>query len=269
LRAKATVIALLLLLAVIGVSSSRQVAAETRTVEFPREYDSWHLTTYPYWYVIGDSVNGTREIDITKVNKADIHLELEYNTASDTWPHVFDVSLNGISVGTFSVKGLDGYKIDRTVSFAPIDTHGSVEIRYKLAQCAAYSGVIIIANGSSTLALSDGPPKTKKELTLQALGNLEELRDSVKGSGIDQGPKHSLLSKLDRAIAKVDQALVYIDKGNEQKANKKLSLAVNSIVSFVKAVDSFSERMAPYGEGWRVDAGVIIGLIETAIETPL
>jgi len=273
LQMRAAVIVFLFALAVLGVSSSRQVAAESRTVPFPlgTDVDYWNLGEhYPYWIMVGDSVSGTRSIDITEINEAEIHLELSVNEASNTVPHVFEVSLNSQVVGEFSVRKSDGPSITTVISFGPIDTHGSLEIQYKLVQCGLYSGIVIIAEGSSTLTLSDGlAPKTKKDFALQALGKLEDLRNSVDQSDIDQGPKRSLLSKLDRAIAKVDQAIDCINNGNEQKADNKLGTARNSVLSFIKAVKAFSDRIAPYGVGWQDDANRIIELIETAIETPL
>jgi len=212
-----------------------------------------------------------RPIDITDIRAAQIHLELEYNEASNTNPHEFEVRLNGEWVGTFTVTKNDGDKKDASIGpFGPIETNGLVEIEYRLLACGAWSGVIIKADDSSEITLRDGlPPETKKDFTLRALGKLEKLYDGVDQADIDQGRRRSLLSKLDSAIVKLDKALDYINEGDEEKANSKLRTAKNSVLSFVKAVDAFSERIAPYSEAWREDAGTIMMLIETAIEIPI
>jgi len=267
LRARATVTVLLLMLAVAGVLSSRpQVNAEireSRRVPFPlRDDDSWNLGNhYPYWIVSGDSVTGTRPIDITEINTVTICLNVTYNSVQSI-PHIFEVSLNNNPVGEFYVYGGLGLKTE-IISFNPINTNGYVVIQYKLKSCAALSGIVMEDTGSSNVTLSDGyPPTTKREFTLKALDKLNKLRASVDLSDIDKGPKHSLLNKLDRAISKVDQALFYIEKGNEEKANNRLRIAL-------RAVDDFSERVAPYSEAWRSDAEEIMMLIETAIQTPI
>jgi len=270
LRKIAAVFVLLLVLTVIGVTSSRQVAGEFRIVSFPLEDDSWNVKWNPVWSVEGDNVTGTREINITDIIKVEISLKLEANTASDAKPHVFEVSLNSKPVGTFNVGKSMGLEIKTTLEFDPIETNGLVLITYELIDVDG-GGLIMKADGSSTITLSDGlAPKTKKDFALRALRELKELRENVDQSGIDQGPKRSLLSKLDRAIAKMDQALVYIDKGDEQKANNKLRTAKNSVGSFVRALDAFSERITPqYSEYWENEARKIINLIEKAIETPI
>jgi len=270
LRTTAAIIVLLLVLAV-GILNSCQVAGEFRIVSFPLEDDSWNVKWFPVWSAEGDNVTGTREIDITDIVKVEISLKLEANTASDVRPHVFEVSLDGKPVGRFNVGESMGLEIKKTLEFDPIETNGLVLITYELIDVDG-GGIIMKADGSSTITLSDGSapsPKTKRDFALQALRELKELRESVDQSGIDQGPERSLLSKLDRAIVKLDQALDYIDKGDEQRANNRLRTAKNLVVSFVKAVDAFSERIAPYGEAWQEDAKIIIELIEKAIQTPI
>jgi len=269
LRIGALVIVFLLALA-IGVSNSSQVVADTVEFQFPLEDDSWSVTYLPVWSVVGDSVTGNRPIDITGINKVEIHLKLEANTASNQQPHVFDVSLNGKVVGNFRVGRAMGLDIVATIDCPePVETQDSVVIEYKLVDVDS-GGIVMMADGSSTIRLSNGlAPQTKKDFALKALGKLEKLRDSVDQSDIDQGPKRSLLSKLDRAIAKMDQALAKIDQGDEQRANNKLRVAKNSVLSFIKAVDAFSERIAPYGEAWQHDAKTIVELIQRAIETPI
>jgi len=272
LRARATVIALLLLLAVVGVSSSRQVAADTQeswTGPFPldRPYltyypDDWNLARYPNWTEIGDEVTGTREISITKISIIDIDLKLSWNTASDMIGRqfVFEVSLNGIVVGYLDIFGYNGLSRTQTYTFSPIVAMGPVVVRYKLVDRDG-GKIIMIADGSSTITLRDGLA-TKKDWANEALAKLNPLYYDVDQSGIDQGPRHSLLSKLDRAIEKIDQALVYIEKGNDERANNKLRIALN-------AVESFSERIPPGYEYWQSDAVEIAMLIETAIKTPI
>jgi len=272
LSAKAAVIVLLLVLAVVGVSSSRQAAGDTSgplmsgsmstTVAFPLEDDIWELTYDREWRVVGDKVTGTREIGITKISIVDIDLRLSYNTASNKTDRqfVFEVSLNGISIGRFDVFGYNGLTINTGIAFQPIVTQGPVVIQYKLVDRDG-GKIIMIADGTSTITLRDGLA-TKKEWANEALAKLNQLYYEVDQSGIDQGPKRSLLSKVDRAIAKVNQALVYIDKDNNEKANNKLRIAL-------KAVESFSQRIPPSYEYLHSYAEEIIVLIETAIRTPI
>jgi len=274
LRSKVAVTVFLLTLAVFGVLGSRQVAraAGTYPLYFPKSDDTWKLTD-SYFCNVGDSVIGKREVDITQFNSIrsiDIYLNLTDNSASNVHPLWFEVSFDGSLVGTFPIYGSDGLNPTKTINLASefILTKSSLDINYTLTNSPG-GGIIIWPKGS-TLTLNDGlAPKTKRDFALQALGKLEELRDSVDRSDIDHGRKRSLLSKLDGAIAKADRALVYIDKVDEQRANNNLRIAENSVVSFVKAVHVFSERIAPYGEAWHDDAGIIIGLLETAIETPI
>jgi len=265
----------LLTLAVLGVLGSRQVVAGTYLLYFPNysSGDVWKLTD-SYFCKVGDSVIGTREVDIAQFNKIrsiDIYLNLSDNSGvSNVYPLWFEVSFGGSLVGNFPIYGGDGLNPTKTINLASefILTKSSLDINYTLTNSPG--GGIIIRPEGSTLRLNDGlAPKTKRDFTLEALAGLEDLRDNVYNSGIDQGSKNSLLSKLDHAIAKVDKALVYIDKGNEQKANKNLYIAKNSVVSFVKAVDIFSERIVAYHQAWHDEANVIMELIEEAIEAPL
>lgn len=272
MRARAAVTVLLLVLAAVGVSSLHKVAADTDeswTGPFPLDCqyltyypDDWNLYRYPNWTQIGDWVTGTREISITKISIIDVDLKLSWNTASNTIGRqfVFEVSLNGIVVGSLDVFGYHGLSRTETFTFSPIVTQGPVVIQYKLVD--RDGGIIrMIADGSSTITLRDGLA-TKKDWANEALAKLNPLYYDVDQSGIDQGPRHSLLSKLDRAIEKIDQALVYIEKGNDEKANNKLRIALN-------AVDSFSERIPSGYEYWQSDAEEIIILIEAAIRTPI
>jgi len=265
LRARATVIALLLLSAVVGVSNLRQVTADTPeswTGSFPLDDDDWNLLHYPNWTEIGDNVAGTREITINKISTIDIDLKLSYNTASDEPGHQFrfEVSLNGIVEGYFDVCKSYGLIITASISFPPIITPGPVVVQYELINRDG-GKIVMIAGGSSTITLRDGYA-TKKEWTNAALAKLNALYYDVDQSGIGQGRRQSLVSKLHRAIEKMDQALVYIEKGNDERANNKLRIALN-------AVDSFSERIPPGYEYWQNDAEEIAVLIETAIATPI
>ena len=109
-------------------------------VAFPVASDNFTVTHFPYWWSVGDTGWGTRTISEPSVSQMMLLIQLDTNVLScDT--DEFDVSLNGVVVGHFSLGAADGLgPIVRNIGpFPPVPAMpgNSYELRYTVTETVA------------------------------------------------------------------------------------------------------------------------------------
>ena len=99
---------------------------------------------------------------------------------------------------------------------------------------------------------------------------LEELRNNVNDTGIQQ-LNNSLLSKVNNAIKKKEQALELIKEGEEKQANNMLKACENIMNAFINEVEAQTGNKIPEDSADSLirSAQEIIENINEAITTPI
>ncbi len=98
-------------------------------VVFPTSADTWQVSSYPYWWHVGDTVYGDHNVSLGSVDHVDISLKIDYTVLSGGGHVDLDLRLNGITVGSFSITEADGTGyVNRSFDFAPMSP--PFEIRY-------------------------------------------------------------------------------------------------------------------------------------------
>jgi len=71
------------------------------TVMFPTSADTWQVSSYPYWWHVGDTVFGVHNVSLGTVNHADVALKISYNVLSGSGHVDLDFRIDGTTVGSF------------------------------------------------------------------------------------------------------------------------------------------------------------------------
>ena len=123
----------------------------SKTVAFPTANDTWSITYYPYMWIKGDYIEGTRDLGKFAILwQMRIHLALE-NFLTGLGEVDIDVYLNGVKVGSFVVLPGDT-AVDVTLSFLMFCKRGLVTIKYlETNTVASGCGSIIISHTDSTI----------------------------------------------------------------------------------------------------------------------
>ncbi|RZN38286.1 MAG: carboxypeptidase regulatory-like domain-containing protein [Methanophagales archaeon ANME-1-THS] len=100
---------------------------------------------------------------------------------------------------------------------------------------------------------------------------LQDLIEEVNGVDLTKGLKNSLLSKLENARSKNEDALRFITNGKEKQANNMLNAEDNIMNAFIKEVEAQSGKKIARqdAEHLLAEAAEIRALIQLAIETPI
>jgi hypothetical protein len=72
---------------------------------FPLGTDTWQVQSNPYWWHIGDTVYGNRNIGTTQLNSAKVHIPLTYSSLTARGYIDMDLRLGGSTVGSFRMQG--------------------------------------------------------------------------------------------------------------------------------------------------------------------
>jgi len=125
----------------------------TETVYFPTAKDTWAIRNYPYVWVEGDYIEGTRDLGLfALIIFMDIHLELATNTLHDEGKVKFDVYINDKDAGSFVVLPGDT-AVDVTLRKFLFSWDGVVMIKFLVTETVATGkGSIIIDDTLSTIA---------------------------------------------------------------------------------------------------------------------
>ncbi|MEW6003475.1 MAG: S8 family serine peptidase [Nitrospirota bacterium] len=112
---------------------------------------------------------------------------------------------------------------------------------------------------------------TKRSMVQYIKLEIEWLISDVEGLNINQGIKNSLLSKLNNALAKCEQALQDVIGGEEKQANNMLNTTSNMLNAFVNEVEAQSGKKitVEVADDLISKAQKTRDHITTAIETPL
>jgi len=106
------------------------VSTATVTVDFPLGNDTWYVSSYPYWYSVGDTVYGDRDLGTLEFYEVTIHLPISYNVLNDGGHVDLDLRLDGITVASFIIYESDGvgmWEETFSISYTP---SGTEEVRY-------------------------------------------------------------------------------------------------------------------------------------------
>jgi hypothetical protein len=91
----------------------------SENVTFPATGDTISVTYDPYWWNAGDYAQGSRTLSLSSVNRVDYNLSISYNSLSGSGHVDFDLYINGIYVGSFTVWPGE-YSKSLSFSFYPI-----------------------------------------------------------------------------------------------------------------------------------------------------
>jgi hypothetical protein len=73
----------------------------TESVAFPTSLDTWSVSSYPYWWHVGDTVYGVHTVTYSSVCHADVALKIDVNVLNSGGGHVdLDFKINNTTVGS-------------------------------------------------------------------------------------------------------------------------------------------------------------------------
>ncbi len=127
------------------------------TVNFPVSTDTWVVSSYPYWWHVGDTVYGNRNVPLSYVDHVDLAFKISYNVLNGSGHVDLDFRINGVTVGSFSALPSHGTGfIYQSFNFAPVTP--PFELRYyetNLVDPGAGS-IVIDETGLCTATFSGG-----------------------------------------------------------------------------------------------------------------
>jgi len=83
-------------------------AGDRELVQFPTSGDTWEVSSYPYWWHVGDTVYGDHTVPLSCITHADVALKISYNVLSGGGHVDIDYRINGVTVGSFILVEGDG-----------------------------------------------------------------------------------------------------------------------------------------------------------------
>jgi hypothetical protein len=118
--------------------------------DFPTVADTWEVSSYPFWWHVGDTVYGSY-VTTEAISHVDISITLTYNILNSGGHCDFEFRINGTSVGSFIVTEASGLgPVLESFDFTSIPA-GAVELRYyETNQVAPGAGSISISEVSGT-----------------------------------------------------------------------------------------------------------------------
>ena len=130
----------------------------TVVASFPLASDTWQVTSNPYWWHIGDTVYGNRNLGSAQLNSAVVHIPvgLTYLTASGFIN--MDLRLGGSTVGTFRIQGpISPGSWVATFNITPYTPSGTPQVRYyETNQVAPGQGSITILTSGGWIDFNTG-----------------------------------------------------------------------------------------------------------------
>ena len=122
--------------------------------DFPTVADTWEVSSYPYWWHVGDTVYGSY-VTTEAISHVDISITLSYNSLNSGGHCDFEFRINGTSVGSFIVTQASGMgPVLESFDFTSIPA-GAVELRYYETNLVAPgAGSISISEVSGTNSVS-------------------------------------------------------------------------------------------------------------------
>jgi|GEM_PF-2201330 len=141
-----------LLLLLVMVMTVTTATTATVTVDFPESSDTWGVSSYPYWWHVGDTVYGDRELGSEEFDEVTIHLPISYNSLNSGGHVDLELRLDGTTVTDFSIVESDGtgmWEDTFTISYTP---SGTEEVRYyETNQVTSGAGSISIGTSGGYL----------------------------------------------------------------------------------------------------------------------
>ncbi|UCG03201.1 MAG: hypothetical protein JSW11_04265 [Candidatus Heimdallarchaeota archaeon] len=197
----------------------------------------------------------------------------------------FDLSLvyidfNGAYRANPTVIQPDWSSLDETYITLNPGSYGGVELcievpnDWQSMETALYQFIAIaISQTDSSASDSDigglNVRVTKESMARYINLELQELIDSISDSTIHKGIKKSLLSKMESATKKKEQALEYILEGRNRRANNMLKACGNIMQAFINHIQAQNSKHIPesVANNWISQAQTIIDDIEITMAT--
>ena len=132
-------------------------------VVFPTSADTWQVSSYPYWWHVGDTVYGTHDVSLPTVDHVDVVLKISYSSLNAGGHVDLDLRLNGTTVGSFIITQADGTGyVNHSFDFAPMAP--PFELRYYETNLVASGAgsVSLDETGLNSLTFSGGAVPTEE-----------------------------------------------------------------------------------------------------------
>ncbi len=103
----------------------------TVVATFPLSSDTWQVRSNPYWWNVGDTVFGPRNIGTAQLNSAKVHIPLTYSSLRSGGFINMDLRLGGSTVGSFTMQGpVSVGTWVASFNLSPYTPSGTPEVRY-------------------------------------------------------------------------------------------------------------------------------------------
>jgi hypothetical protein len=130
----------------------------TVVASFPLSSDTWTLRYYPYWWNVGDTVYGPRNLGTNTLNSAVVHIPVTYASLTASGFILMDLRLAGSTVGSFRIQGpISVGTWVASFNISPYTPSGNPEVRYyETNQVASGQGSISIGTTGGWIDLNTG-----------------------------------------------------------------------------------------------------------------
>ncbi|MCP4229229.1 MAG: hypothetical protein GY771_03660, partial [bacterium] len=119
------------ILVILITVSLATIASANVLIDFPLDTDTWEVQSYPYWWHVGDTVYGDRDLGTEEFFYVWVTLPITYNGLDNSGEYIdFELQLSGNPLFDWSVVEGDGtgnVVYEGAISYTP---SGTEEVRY-------------------------------------------------------------------------------------------------------------------------------------------
>ncbi|NIT34936.1 MAG: hypothetical protein GTN49_00310 [candidate division Zixibacteria bacterium] len=103
----------------------------TVVATFPLSTDTWIIRSNPYWWHVGDTVYGPRNLGTAQLNSAKVNIPIAYTVLRAGGYINMDLRLGGSTVGSFTIVGpVSVGTWVKSFNISPYKPSGTPEVRY-------------------------------------------------------------------------------------------------------------------------------------------
>lgn len=130
----------------------------TVVATFPLSSDTWIIQSNPYWWHVGDTVYGNRNIGTTQLNSAVVHIPITYTVLRAGGYINMDLRLGGSTVGSFTIVGpVSVGTWVKSFNLSPYTPSGTPQVRYyETNQVAPGYGSIVMGTSGGWIDFNTG-----------------------------------------------------------------------------------------------------------------
>jgi len=130
----------------------------TVVATFPLSSDTWLIASNPYWWHIGDTVYGPRNIGTAALNSAVVHIPIPTTYLTSSGFINMDLRLGGSTVGSFTIQGpISPGTWVASFNISPYTPSGTPEVRYyETNQVAPGQGSIVMGTTGGWIDFNTG-----------------------------------------------------------------------------------------------------------------